>query len=170
MGRACLTLPLVPTSVVALDTAFRIVSSVAFAIAWNGTLIRDSSASKAFQTSACSCFLKVVENPITQSPLDAVILIDELQPCRGARTVNHIVPALVPGGRIAVTPVRTGPSAICWGSTPSIRVTCPTRTPSTSVIALLGPVSYSPIRIPDSRARGRSDVLIVPPVVIGQIG
>ncbi len=51
-----------------------------------------------------------------------------------------------PGGRTTVTPVRT--------SAPSIRVVCPTRTPSTSVIAFAGPVGSRPISIPRSRARG----------------
>src|SRR5712692_2154250 len=49
---------------------------------------------------------------------------------------------------MAVTPVRT--------SSPSTIVTCPTRTPATSVMALSGPGSSTPGRIPSSRARGRA--------------
>ena len=47
-----------------------------------------------------------------------------------------------------MTPVRT--------VAPSIRVTWPTRTPATSVIALSGPVGRMPIVMPRSRARGRA--------------
>src|SRR5690606_4558763 len=56
----------------------------------------------------------------------------------------------LPGrGTIAVTPVRT--------SSPSIRVTCPTRTPATSVMPLCSPVGRSPGAMPRSRALARSD-------------
>jgi hypothetical protein len=46
----------------------------------------------------------------------------------------------VSGGTITVTPVRT--------SSPSISVVWPTSTPSTSLIALRGPGSPSPIAMP----------------------
>ncbi len=55
---------------------------------------------------------------------------------------------LPPCGRMAVTPVLM--------ASPSTIVTCPTRTPSTSVMALRGPGSKTPGRRPTSRARGRS--------------
>ena len=46
-------------------------------------------------------------------------------------------------GRMAVTPVRT--------SVPSMIVTCPTAMPATSVMALSGPGSRTPVLIPNSR-------------------
>ena len=52
-----------------------------------------------------------------------------------------------PCGRIAVTPVRT--------RSPSTTVTCPTRTPATSVMALCAPVLKIPGATPSSRARAR---------------
>src|SRR6185369_5114187 len=51
-----------------------------------------------------------------------------------------------PCGRTAVTPVRT--------LSPRTRVVCPTRTPSTSVIAFSGPGGSTPTMMPASRARG----------------
>src|SRR5450759_2586809 len=48
---------------------------------------------------------------------------------------------------IAVTPVRT--------PAPSVTVTCPTRTPATSVMALLAPGTKTPGATPRSRARAR---------------
>ena len=54
---------------------------------------------------------------------------------------------LPPCGTTAVTPVRT--------RSPPARVTCPTATPATSVIALSGPGSNTPGASPRSRARGR---------------
>ena len=61
----------------------------------------------------------------------------------GTRSRNGLPPC----GRIAVTPVRM--------RSPSRTVTCPTRTPGTSVIALSGPGSMMPTTTPASRARGR---------------
>ena len=49
-------------------------------------------------------------------------------------------------GKTTVTPVRT--------ESPSTIVSCPTRTPGTSVIAFSSPVGSVPIRIPRSLARG----------------
>src|SRR5262249_41908976 len=58
-----------------------------------------------------------------------------------------------PRAKIAVTPVRTGPRPTTSFPLPRTMVTCPTVTPATSVIALLGPVDPSK-EIPRSRARG----------------
>ena len=58
-----------------------------------------------------------------------------------------------PRGKIVVMPVRTGPFPIISGPSPEIRVVCPTKTSSTSVMALLGPVMPSK-GIPRSLARG----------------
>src|SRR6476660_1044792 len=44
-------------------------------------------------------------------------------------------------GMTTVTPVRTGPTPGFNGPSPEIRVVCPTLTPTTSVIALRGPVA-----------------------------
>src|SRR6185369_13446399 len=49
-----------------------------------------------------------------------------------------------PGGRMAVTPVRTGPLPTTRGPSPQISVVCPTRTPATSVMAFSGPVGNRP--------------------------
>ena len=54
-------------------------------------------------------------------------------------------------GTITVTPVRTGPWPTTSGPSPSIRVTVPTRTPATSVMALFGPGGSWPIVSPRSR-------------------
>jgi hypothetical protein len=68
-----------------------------------------------------------------------------------------------PGGRMAVTPVRTGPSPIRSGPSPWMRVTWPTRTPGTSVMALSGPGGSAPMATPASRARG---CVALPPTCI----
>ena len=61
-----------------------------------------------------------------------------------------------PCGRIAVTPVRTGPNPGRSFPSPRFRVTCPTRTPFTSVMALSGPGAIRPMTIPRSRMRLRA--------------
>src|SRR5918995_419485 len=53
----------------------------------------------------------------------------------------------------SVTPVLTGPSPTTSGPSPRMIVECPTRTPSTSVIALFGPAGRLPTVTPRSRAR-----------------
>ncbi|MNQ70022.1 hypothetical protein D3C85_846450 [compost metagenome] len=55
-----------------------------------------------------------------------------------------------PWGRIAVTPVRM--------LSPERRVTCPTRTPATSVMAFSGPGERTPGALPRSRIVGRFSV------------
>ena len=61
-----------------------------------------------------------------------------------------------PRGRIAVTPVRTGPLPATRGPSPSMSVTRPTSTPATSVMAFNGPGVPSN-GTPRSRARGFGD-------------
>src|SRR5260370_28683717 len=56
-------------------------------------------------------------------------------------------------GRMAVTPVRTGPVPGLSRPSPRMIVECPTRTPSTSVIALYLPVRNRPSGTPSSLAR-----------------
>src|SRR6266704_1207265 len=60
-----------------------------------------------------------------------------------------------PCGRIAVTPVRTGPFPGTSFPAPRLSVTCPTRTPFTSVMASSGPGASRPMTIPSSRTRRR---------------
>src|SRR5436190_5582529 len=57
-----------------------------------------------------------------------------------------------PRGRIAVTPVRTGPAPTLSGPAPEMRVVAPTSTPGTSVIAFSAAGAPSN-GIPRSRAR-----------------
>src|SRR6266851_6527749 len=58
-----------------------------------------------------------------------------------------------PRGRIAVTPVRTGPTPTFNAPSPEISVVCPTSTPLISVMAFSGPGLPSK-GTPKSRARG----------------
>ena len=62
-------------------------------------------------------------------------------------------PDVLPRGRIAVTPVRTGPSPTLSAPSPRMSVVMPTSTPLTSVIALSAPGVPSN-GTPRSRARG----------------
>src|SRR5438105_13613432 len=59
----------------------------------------------------------------------------------------------LPRGRIAVTPVRTGPLPTSSLPDPEIKVVCPTSTPCTSVMAFSAPGVPSK-GTPKSRARG----------------
>src|SRR5216684_3999128 len=61
-------------------------------------------------------------------------------------------------GRMAVTPVRTGPIPGLSGPSPRMIVAWPTRTPSTSVIALYLPGLNRPSGKPSSRARTRGSL------------
>ena len=58
-------------------------------------------------------------------------------------------------GRMAVTPVRTGPWPTTSGPWPSMMVEWPTFTPATSVMAFQRPVLKRPRGTPRSRARQR---------------
>ena len=66
---------------------------------------------------------------------------------------NTVSPRACPRGRIAVTPVRTGPLPTTRLPLPLMSVTSPTSTPATSVIALYFPGVPSN-GTPRSRARG----------------
>ena len=59
----------------------------------------------------------------------------------------------LPRGRMAVTPVRTGPDPIFKAPLPEMSVVIPTSTPATSVIAFTGP-GCPWNGTPRSRARG----------------
>src|ERR1700752_1824775 len=92
-------------------------------------------------------------------------------PSRKPESSTHVVPVIspfpfsvnhpaktgsfesLPRGRIAVTPVRTGPAPGGDAASPEMRVVCPTSTPLTSVIAFTGPGTPSK-GIPKLRARG----------------
>src|SRR4051812_25866540 len=62
-------------------------------------------------------------------------------------------------GRMAVTPVRTGPFPRRSGPAPRMMVECPTRTPSTSVMEFHRPGRKRPSGTPSSRARNLASVL-----------
>src|SRR4029079_14929999 len=99
------------------------------------------------------------------------VLVMNTGPSRNPDSFTHVVPVIsplpfienhpamtgsfedLPRGRIAVTPVRTGPLPTCSGPSPSINVVTPTSTPPTSVMAFSGPVFPSK-GTPRSRARG----------------
>ena len=63
-------------------------------------------------------------------------------------------------GWMAVTPVRAGPLPTRSAPSPWMTVVCPTRTPSTSVIAFSGPGGKLPMMMPRSRRRGRSFMVV----------
>src|SRR5438067_5699881 len=69
-----------------------------------------------------------------------------------ARIGVRTSPSRLPG-TIAVTPVRATPRPPGGSGSSRRTVTCPTVTPSTSVIEFRGPASNSPIRSPWSRSR-----------------
>src|SRR5689334_12436544 len=62
-------------------------------------------------------------------------------------------------GRMAVTPVRTGPFPRRSGPAPRMMVECPTRTPATSVMEFQRPGRKRPSGTPSSRARYLASVL-----------
>src|SRR6267142_3637862 len=67
-------------------------------------------------------------------------------------------------GRMAVTPVRTGPRPRRSGPAgPRMMVECPTSTPSTSVMAFHFPGLKRPSGIPSSRARTRCSTPVLYP-------
>ena len=92
------------------------------------------------------------------------VLVIMMGPSRKPESSSHVVPVIsplpfsvnqapktaslefLPRGRIAVTPVRTGPSPTLSLPLPEINVVCPTSTPLTSVMALLGPGKALPDR------------------------
>src|SRR6185369_2700043 len=80
--------------------------------------------------------LKDPASSIHVVPVISPLPLSEYHPAaHGAPTPSR------PRGRIAVTPVRTGPSPTTSGPSPSINVVTPTSTPPTSVMALSGPGS-----------------------------
>ena len=86
------------------------------------------------------------------SSIQVVPVISPLPFIENQPAITGSVDAL-PRGRMAVTPVRTGPFPTWSAPCPSIRVTSPTSTPATSVIAFRGPAVPSN-GTPRSRARG----------------
>src|SRR5216684_7161576 len=99
------------------------------------------------------------------------VLVIRIGPSRNPASSIHVVPVIspfpfnenqpantwsfevLPRGRIAVTPVRTGPAPTLRGPSPELRVVIPTSIPGTSVIpfSAAGDPSNG---IPRSRARG----------------
>ena len=88
-------------------------------------------------------------------PVISPLPLSEYQPAAHGRPT----PAR-PRGRIAVTPVRTGPSPTISGPSPLIKVVTPTSMPLTSVMAFRGPGSPGNA-IPSPRARGRPSAVWV---------
>src|SRR5579872_3858679 len=91
-----------------------------------------------------------LRNPESSTQVVPVISPLPFRVNQAAKTASLLA---LPRGWIAVTPVRTGPLPISSLPSPEISVVCPTSTPLTSVIALLGPGVPSN-GTPRSRARG----------------
>src|SRR5262249_57090216 len=95
----------------------------------------------ASRTTPTLCVLVIITGPSRKpdSSTQVVPVISPLpfcayQPAKEKRSMED-----VPRGSTAVTPVRTGPLPTTSLPLPEMSVVCPTSTPSTSVIALLGP-------------------------------
>src|SRR5437870_7615337 len=108
----------------------------------------------ASRTSPTLCVLVIMIGPSTkpESSTQVVPVISPLplsvnQPPKTASLDS------LPRGRMAVTPVRTGPSPTLSFPLPEMRVAWPTSTPLTSVMAFRGP-GWPSKGTPRSRARG----------------
>src|SRR5579863_1847496 len=108
----------------------------------------------ASRTTPTMCVLVIITGP-SRNPESSTQVVPVISPL--PFSVNH--PAKteslepLPRGRIAVTPVRTGPTPAGDDASPEIRVVCPTSTPLTSVMAFSDPGTPSK-GTPRSRARG----------------
>src|SRR5260221_5341174 len=121
----------------------------------NSRPLRPSRSMTASRTMPTLCVLVIItgpaRNPDSSSQVVPVISPLPLSVNQPPKTGS---PLAAPRGKIAVTPVRTGP----WPTTslpcPAMIVLCPTVTSATSVIAFKGPAVPSK-GTPRSRARGR---------------
>src|SRR6202011_3581593 len=97
----------------------------------------------------------VIRIGVSRIPLSSIQCVPVISPLPLPEKKPANTPSLplLPRGRIAVTPVRTGPLPTTSFPSPEINVLYPTSTPTTSVIALSGPGVPSN-GIPISRARG----------------
>src|SRR3984893_2659347 len=87
------------------------------------------------------------------SSTQVVPVISPLPFCANQPAKTGFIMESLPRGRMAVTPVRTGPLPMTSLPSPEMSVVWPTRTPETSVMALEGPGVPSQ-GTPRSRARG----------------
>src|ERR1041384_3979384 len=108
----------------------------------------------ASRTTPTECVLVIITGP-ARNPDSSLQVVPVISPLPFSVNQPAITgsPLVLPRGRIAVTPVRTGPCPTTNGPWPEMIVTCPTSTPATSVIALSGPGVPSN-GTPRSRARG----------------
>src|SRR5215831_20570220 len=94
----------------------------------------------ASRTTPTLCVLVIITGP-SRNPESSTQVVPVISPL--PFNVNH--PAntasstFFPRGRMAVTPVRTGPTPTCSLPSPEISVVTPTSTPFTSVMAFTGP-------------------------------
>src|SRR5439155_6441255 len=121
----------------------------------NSKPLRTSHSMTASRTTPTLCVLVIItgpaRNPDSSSHVVPVISPLPLSVNQPPKTGS---PFVAPRGKIAVTPVRTGPWPTTSFPCPLMIVLCPTVTPATSVIALRGPGVPSN-GTPRSRARGR---------------
>src|SRR6266513_4228187 len=121
----------------------------------NSKPLRTSNSMTASRTMPTLCVLVIItgpaRNPDSSSQVVPVISPLPLSVNQPPKTGS---PFVAPRGKIAVTPVRTGPWPTTSFPCPLMILLCPTVTPATSVIASSGPglPSNGP---PRSRARGR---------------
>src|SRR5947209_16522563 len=94
----------------------------------------------ASRTTPTECVLVIITGPPSKpdSSTQVVPVISPL-PLSVNQPANTGSPEVLPRGRIAVTPVRTGPCPTTSFPDPATTVVCPTSTPATSVMALSGP-------------------------------
>src|ERR1700734_2354417 len=97
----------------------------------------------------------VIRIGVSSRPLSSIQCVPVISPFPfpAKKAAKTLCVPFCPRGRMAVTPVRTGPLPTTRRPSPEISVLYPTSTPATSVIALSGPVAPSN-GTPRSRARG----------------
>src|SRR5580700_775505 len=97
----------------------------------------------------------VIRIGVSNTPLSSIQCVPVMSPLPFPEKKPAKTPALplLPRGKIAVTPVRTGPLPTTSWPSPEISVLYPTSTPATSVMAFTGPGVPSN-GTPRSRARG----------------
>src|SRR6266571_506574 len=121
----------------------------------NSNPLRTSHSMTASRTTPTLCVFVIITGP-ARNPDSSSHVVPVISPL--PFRVNHPPktgsPFVAPRGKIAVTPVRTGPWPTTSVPAPLMIVAWPTVTPATSVMALRGPGVPSK-GTPRSRARGR---------------
>ena len=109
----------------------------------------------ASRTTPTLCVLVIMTGPSRKpdSSTQVVPVISPLPFCANQPAKEKRSMEAAPRGKMAVTPVRTGPLPTTSLPEPLMRVVCPTSTPATSVMAFNGPGVPSK-GTPRSRARG----------------